>query len=355
MTRTFSIIIIFHNEQAGLKNCLLSVLKQNYPQNKYQIILVNDSSKDNSVKTIQTLLQEPNISLINSDKPLGISTARNLAIKKAKGEILFFIDAHIYLQRNTLSIINQKLNQYPQISGVCGQYSAKEKNDYNVIRDLRRIINFKKAEQDFIIDLENFTTFSIAVGAYKKEVFKNNFFPDHFENSAGEDVYVQLKAHHNGHKFLYTSDISAYHDAKLSLKKLLTKLTQEIKGTINIIIHSIENNDHFNLPFLEHFLDYPILIYVFLISFLLTKNIYLGIIFLLAFIIRYSKTVQAIKIKPQFFIQYLIFLIIKDFLQFIALTTLLFNKNAKIFNYLITIKKNQLKNYFKILPCVSRR
>jgi len=86
-------VVSFHNEARYLRRCLLSLLDQTYPKDRYEIILVNDGSQDASQETISDLLdaERARVSLlVQSDR--GPAAGRNLGVAHAKGAIVAFTD-----------------------------------------------------------------------------------------------------------------------------------------------------------------------------------------------------------------------------------------------------------------------
>ena len=91
-----SIIICARNEAENLRNFLLSVLEQDYPD--YEVIVVNDCSEDNSYEVLgKYLTQYPHlrISTVNKDPKFTHNKkfAQFIGIKASKNEILLFTDA----------------------------------------------------------------------------------------------------------------------------------------------------------------------------------------------------------------------------------------------------------------------
>lgn len=97
-----SIIVPVYNVADYLPKCLDSLLAQDLPQSKYEIIVVNDGSTDNSGEIAQQYAdQYENIMLINQANQ-GLSGARNTGIKQAKGDYIQFVDSDDYLEENVL-------------------------------------------------------------------------------------------------------------------------------------------------------------------------------------------------------------------------------------------------------------
>ncbi len=84
-----SIITPLYNSSAFLLETLESILNQTY-QN-LEIILVNDGSTDNTEELVRSI-RDNRITFLNSDKNLGIASARNLGIERATGDLIAFLD-----------------------------------------------------------------------------------------------------------------------------------------------------------------------------------------------------------------------------------------------------------------------
>lgn len=90
-----SIIIPAYNEEKRLPKALKSLKTQTYPQNKLQVILVDDNSTDNTVKIAKEFGATV---IVNGSK--NIEKGKSLGIKESTGELLFFMDADNYLPNN---------------------------------------------------------------------------------------------------------------------------------------------------------------------------------------------------------------------------------------------------------------
>lgn len=92
-----SVIIPTYNEEHVIKKCLDSLVKQTYKS--FEIIVVDDGSTDN---TLDVLSKYKKCQLLKQNHT-GPGEARNLGAKKAKGEILVFVDADMTFDKNFLS------------------------------------------------------------------------------------------------------------------------------------------------------------------------------------------------------------------------------------------------------------
>ncbi|MBN1482974.1 glycosyltransferase [candidate division KSB1 bacterium] len=93
-----SVIVAAKNEEAYLRECLSALGQLDYPEEKLEIIIVNDASTDRSAEIIETFQQNIStlihIRLAEGEKPKqGKAGALLIGIEKSHGEILFITDA----------------------------------------------------------------------------------------------------------------------------------------------------------------------------------------------------------------------------------------------------------------------
>ena len=102
----FSIIIPVYNVEAYISKCLDSIKNQSY--DNYEVIIVNDGTKDNSVNVIDKYLSDNRFKLYNKENG-GLSSARNYGIKYVTGDYILFIDSDDYIERDLLNNFNNIL------------------------------------------------------------------------------------------------------------------------------------------------------------------------------------------------------------------------------------------------------
>lgn len=118
-----SVIIPAYNTQKYIERCIYSVLGQTL--DNIEIILVNDSSPDNTLPLIERIAstQQSNktIRIISHERNRGLSAARNTGITHAQGEFIYFLDSDDYIAPNALETLlksAQKENAPVSIGGV---------------------------------------------------------------------------------------------------------------------------------------------------------------------------------------------------------------------------------------------
>lgn len=131
----FSIIIPMYNSEKFIDRAIQSLLNQTYKN--FEIILVNDCSTDQTLLVCEKYIKN-NIKLLDLDKNLGVSNARNIGLQNAKGEYVLFLDSDDWLDRNTLYLLNENIkNSDMLVYGV-----VYNRNDKQVVQPLPTIGKF---------------------------------------------------------------------------------------------------------------------------------------------------------------------------------------------------------------------
>ena len=105
---SIDVIIPAYNSQSFIKEAIQSVLEQTYLPKS--IIIVDDGSKDNTVKIVESL-ESDLIHLISLDKNRGPSYARNIAIKASTADYIAFLDSDDIWRPQKLEFQIKKLKQ----------------------------------------------------------------------------------------------------------------------------------------------------------------------------------------------------------------------------------------------------
>lgn len=125
----FSIIIPLYNKEKYIYSTIQSVLGQTYED--FEIIVVNDSSTDNSLLALQGIRD---VRLQIYTKPNeGVSAARNYGIKKAKHDYIAFLDADDLWEPNYLATVASVIKKHPDLGMTHCAYKVFTKSIDNIV------------------------------------------------------------------------------------------------------------------------------------------------------------------------------------------------------------------------------
>jgi len=116
-----SIVITGKNEEDAIEKCIISVLDQSYPN--FEVIYIDSNSTDGTVKKALKM-QDVSKGYMNCKRYLTLSGdsktpggGRNYGVKLAKGEIIAFVDADCFPERDWLEILIKYFSRNTMIVG----------------------------------------------------------------------------------------------------------------------------------------------------------------------------------------------------------------------------------------------
>ena len=100
VNKKVSVIVNFHNGESYIKNCIQSILDQDYTN--LEVILWDNNSNDNSVKIIEKF-KDDRIKYYRNNIKVPLYKARNQAIKVSTGDLIAFVDCDDWWEKNYIS------------------------------------------------------------------------------------------------------------------------------------------------------------------------------------------------------------------------------------------------------------
>ena len=91
-----SVIIPCFNQEKHIRECLDSIINQNY--GGYEIIAVDDGSSDGTPQILGEYARKNNRIKVLTGRNMGAGAARNFGMRAAKGDFLFFMDSDDFLE-----------------------------------------------------------------------------------------------------------------------------------------------------------------------------------------------------------------------------------------------------------------
>lgn len=101
-----SVVVPAFNEEKYIENCLIALCKQTINREKYEIIVVDGESADNTVNIAKKYADKV---LVRKEK--GVGDARNSGVRIAKGDIIATTDADVIVPSNWLEKIEEDMKK----------------------------------------------------------------------------------------------------------------------------------------------------------------------------------------------------------------------------------------------------
>jgi len=206
-----SVIVPVYNGEKVIADCLKALLSQNYPKNKYEIIVVDDGSKD---KTKEIVKKFRKVRLLQQEHK-GPAAARNFGARLAKGKILLFTDADCIPDKDWIK--NMVRHFEKGVVGVSGTYKTLNKESL-----VARFVGYEIERRHKELERKKYIDFIGTYSAgYRRDVFfKFKGFDESFPIASGEDAELSFRLAENGYKMIFSKDAFVWHNHPDSIFKL---------------------------------------------------------------------------------------------------------------------------------------
>ncbi|RSJ81409.1 glycosyltransferase family 2 protein [Streptococcus cristatus] len=175
-----SVIIPVYNAQDGIKRCLDSLLNQSFKN--FEIILLNDGSKDNSLNILKEYELKYSFVRVIDKQNEGVAVTRNKGILLAEGEYIMFMDNDDFVDSDYIETFYQAIHE-KNLDLVIGGY--KRVNQDN------QIIFSQDIQQS---EWSKYIIMAPWAKVYRTEFLKTNNL-EFFDYGIGEDIIFNLAAY----------------------------------------------------------------------------------------------------------------------------------------------------------------
>lgn len=169
-----TIIVPIYKVEKYIHKCINSIINQTYTN--LQIILIDDGSPDNCGKICDEYVKKDSRIEIIHKKNGGLSDARNVGIKKAKGKYIGFVDSDDYIKEEMYQNLYNLIKENDADMSICNFYNVIDGKD--IIKNVNAgIKEYDKIEilKEILLDkeIQSYAWNKL----YKRELFENIEYP----------------------------------------------------------------------------------------------------------------------------------------------------------------------------------
>lgn len=219
-----SLVVPTYNRGEILKDFLLAVEDQTYPARKVEVVIVDDGSTDQTKDVVRERIRNGKVKIIFIlQEHKGPAVARNLGVKKAKGEIILFLGDDIL---PTQKLLSEHVSWHKKFSqeniAVLGYVTWSPKLEITPLMKWLEESGTQFAYRDLQGKKETDYTHLYASNVSFKNNFllKNGLFDQDFPFAAYEDLELGYRLKRKGLKILYNRNAIAYHYHPTNVKDL---------------------------------------------------------------------------------------------------------------------------------------
>lgn len=237
-TPLVTVIIPMYKERAHINECLSSLIEQDYPPDRVEVLVVDGMSDDGSRDIVREFIQRHpsrEISILDNSRRIP-AAALNIGIREAQGDVIIRLDAHSFTASD---FISKNVAYLSKTKAACvggptqsvarcflGQAIALAMSSpFGVGNAL-----FRYARKEQYVD-------TVAFGAYGKEVFEEiGLFDEELIYSEDNEFNHRLRKH--GGKIFLTPEIKVFYYTRESLKELWRQYYHYGFGRIKLMVKS---------------------------------------------------------------------------------------------------------------------
>ena len=263
---TLTIGIVNYNTKENLEKCINSILR-NPPYCDYQIVIVDNNSKDGS-KNFLKKISKKKIKTIYNRKNVGFGKACNQISKTQKSSYILFLNPDVEISKDSINILLNFLKKRKKIGVVtgkllfpdgslqlsCRQFPSILKALFGRESFLRKAFPNNVISKEYLLSHLDYNKIQFpdwvrgAVMLFKTDIFKKigGFDEKFFLFFEDTDICLQLRK--KGYEIVYLPEAIFYHKLAASTKKekLKTKIIHNIS-----MFNYIKKNMNYNFIFLS--------------------------------------------------------------------------------------------------------
>ncbi len=279
-----SILIPAHNEAKVIAKTLQSILELNYDDNKYEIIVINDNSSDNSAEILEKIKEEnPDrfIKIINTDNisgGKGKSNALNIGLAQSKGAFIVVYDADNTPEKNALKELVYSILKDEKAGAVIGKFRCRNK-DRNL---LTRFINLEGIYFQWMAQAGRWQLFKLCTIPGTNFIIRRSILDKlggWDTDAITEDTEISFRIYKMGYHIRFCPYSTSWEQEPETLSVWFRQRKRWVKGNYYVI------TKHFFSLFYKDTgsIRFDILYFIFIYAIFLTAAVISDFIFILSF------------------------------------------------------------------------
>jgi succinoglycan biosynthesis protein ExoA len=214
-----SIAMPSYNEELYIEDCLRSLLDQDYPADRMEILVADGGSQDKTREIVDRLAKEDRrIRLLDNSKHRIQSYAMNLAIKESKGEFLLVTDVHA---EYALNYVSKLIEAFQRTGADCAGGAQRAKAETWFQKALCAALSsplgvggapYRSAEKEGFVD-------TVFPGSFRRSILEKVGLYD-VKAVTNEDAELQQRVLEAGGKVFLSKDVVVHYYPRKSFRLL---------------------------------------------------------------------------------------------------------------------------------------
>ena len=239
-----SVMVPAHNEGVVIVQTVLSLLAFNYPTNRYEIIVINDNSSDDSARLLAEIQQkhpDRSLKVINTDGVTGgkgKSNALNLGFAHCTGEYIVIYDADNTPEPNALRLLVSEICADASLGAVIGKFRTRNKN----ATLLTRFINIETLSFQWMAQAGRWKLMKLCTIPGTNFIVRRGILEEMGGwdiNAIAEDTEISFRIYRMGYRIKFLPQAVTWEQEPQTLKVWFRQRTRWVKGNIYVLIKNL--------------------------------------------------------------------------------------------------------------------
>ena len=236
-----SIMVPAHNEGIVIVKTVEALLRFDYPHERYEIIVINDNSSDNSAELLAAIQRKNptrQLHIVNTDAETGgkgKSNALNIGFKQAKGEVIAIYDADNTPEKTALRYLVAELTNDERLGGVIGKFRTRNR-DASL---LTRFINIETLSFQWMAQAGRWQLFGLCTIPGTNFIVRRSIIEaigGWDEKALAEDTEISFRIYMMGYRIKFQPKAVTWEQEPQTLKVWFRQRTRWVKGNIYVIV-----------------------------------------------------------------------------------------------------------------------
>ena len=247
-----SILIPAHNEAVVIEKTLLAMVHLHYPKSAYEVIVINDNSKDSTGEIIERIrsayseVMIHHLEIIGERGGKGKSNALNLGYQQAKGEYFVIYDADNTPNAMALRYLVQEIESNVKYAAVIGKFRTRNK-DKNL---LTRFINIETLSFQWMAQAGRWELFKLCTIPGTNFIIRREIIdliggwdPD----AIAEDTEISFRIYQMGYQIAFMPLAETYEQEPETIRVWMKQRSRWVNGNLYVLtknithIHQVRN------------------------------------------------------------------------------------------------------------------
>ncbi len=233
-----TIVISALNEERVIKERMENIANSTYPKDRYEIILVDDSSSDATGRIAKETAERLGLTctVLRNEERLGVARSYNRAFRHAQNPIIVTSDADVFFEKDALERIIERLESDDTIAAVCGDLLPLDSSREETIGEMEgKYRDYYGAMCEWDSALDSTFSFNGALIAFRRECISS------IEEEAGaDDANTAMQAIRNGYRAVYEIRAKVYEETPDLFR---IQFHQKVRRAAGLIVTTLHGRD----------------------------------------------------------------------------------------------------------------